>query len=649
MPRIIRLLLALFCLWLLVGSVGEARAEIAPSRVTFAVVVGNNKSLGKRRPELRYADDDAARYFEILQTLGPGRVSLLADFDRDTERLFPTARASAVRPTLRNLTALGQRLAEQVRAANARGQQTEVYFVFAGHGDVAEGEGFIELSDARFRAGDLAAWLRAIPFSRAHVILDSCNSFFMLGVRKPGGRHFATSDDASRSLAASLPNVGVFLSTNADGEAFEWSEIQSGIFSHVVRSGLLGGADANSDGSVSYLELAAFVHTATADVKNPNMRPHVYARGPGARDSASIAELQSMSGVRRFELSDAGSLRLRMRDANGLPLLDAHTERARVLRLWLPEAWAQGSVVERSRPPVVGDAPASPPRPELYGVPAPPGLVTLAMLEQLETRSAGRGPDETFQLLFSRPFGQSALAEYQAVQSKLPPQVYGVSREDTLRMELLLDQLAFSERGKRVSESIGALGAGLLLGGGGIGLLHVDDDDSASEKREARILGGALLGVGGLFVVGAGGALISPTKGEQAAAEFRASIRAGENPGQSFARADQIIRDLAQARRNERTAQAVIGSIVLAGCATGLTLAEISSEGGGNRLGRRLGWGAGLAGGGMMLADALLMDQPIDTLTRLWQQDPSLNQYQKPRASLQLNLDGAFLSLSGAL
>ncbi len=636
-------LLAYLCL----GTAREASAQTEASapRVTFAVVIGNNKSLGKRRPELRYADDDAARYFEILETMGPGRVSLLADFDRDTERLFPASRARAVRPSAGNLLALGRRLADQVAAAHAAGQETEVYFVFAGHGDVAEGEGYIELSDARFRARDLSAWLRQIPFTRAHVILDSCNSFFMLGVRKPGGRHFATSEDAARSLAAGLPNVGVFLSTSADGEAFEWSEIQSGIFSHVVRSGLLGGADANGDGSVSYLELAAFVATATADVKNPNMRPHVFARGPGARDSAPIASLHSMSAVRRFELSDAGSLRLRLRDANGLPLLDAHSERARPLLLYLPEAWARGSVVERSP----GGGEAAGERPALYSVPEPTGVVTLAALEQRDTHAAGRGPDETFQLLFSRPFGPKALADYQRSQASLPPEVYGVSREDTLRMELLLDQIAFSARGKRVSESIGGLGAGLLLGGAGVGVLHLEPGLTRSEKREARVLGGSLLGLGSLFVVGGATSLIKTTKGEQAAAEFRVAIRNGENPAQAFAHADAVVRDLAKARRDERLAQGLIGSITIVGCITGLTIGEIASEGGGNRMGRRLGWSAGALGGALMLGDAALMDQPIDTLTRIWQRDPSLNQYQRYRPSLQLSGQGAFLSLSGSL
>ena len=363
------------------------------------MVIGNNKSLGRRRPDLHYADDDAARYYEILQTLAPGAVSLLSEFDRDTARLFPQVVPRAALPTRGALDAVGKHLAEQVNAARTAGRETDVYFVFAGHGDVAEGEGFIELADERFRSSDLLAWLRAIPFTRAHVILDSCNSFFMLGVRKPGGRHFATSEDATRALASRLPNVGVFLSTSAEGEAFEWSEIQSGIFSHVVRSGLLGAADANGDGSVSYLELAAFVHTATADVRNPNMRPHVFSRGPGAADDAAIVRLRNMTAVRRFELGDASSIRIRLRDENGLPLLDAHTERALPLRIALPEAWAKGAVLER----VSGESVT-----KLYAVPEPPGTVTLAALQDLNARGAVRGPDETFRTLFAQPFGPHA-------------------------------------------------------------------------------------------------------------------------------------------------------------------------------------------------------------------------------------------------
>jgi hypothetical protein len=623
------------------ASATPARAE----RLSFAIVIGNNKSLGRRRPELKYADDDAARYYEILQTMAPERVTLLADFDRDTAQLFPATQPHAVAPSRKNLEDAGRRLAEQLRAARAAGHETELYFVFAGHGDVDRGEGFIELSDARFRSRDLEAFLRAIPFTRAHVLLDSCNSFFMLGVRKPGGRHFATSEDAARALAGRLPNVGVFLSTSADGEAFEWSEIQSGIFSHVVRSGLLGAADADADGSVSYLELAAFVATATADVKNPNMRPQVFARGPGAEDHATIARLHSMAPVRRFELGDAAALRVRLRDANGLPLLDAHTEPARTLALRVPEAWARGAVVERTER---ASAPSSASSPRLYTVPDAPETVTLAALQGLSSRSAARGPEETFQALFGRPFGPVALASYARDRASMPPRVYGVSREDAERMDLVLDQLARTERGRRINDAIGGIGFGLLIAGAGAGILSADDELSSLGETEAKVLGGSLLGLGGLFVLGGTGSLFDTTTGEQAAAEFRRIVNAGGDPAQAFAVANQHIEELSKKRQAERIAEGVVGSIVVLGSATGLVWSEVASDGEGDRTLPRLGWTAGIFAGGLMIGDALLTETPVDTLTRIWRDDPSLNRYQY-RPAISLTREGAFLSLTGSL
>jgi hypothetical protein len=647
-----RLLAALLALLFSAPARAETPAPASPSpaaavvaeRLSFAVIIGNNKSLGRRRPDLHYADDDAARYFEILQTIAPGRVSLLAEFDRDTGRLFRGAQQVAVAPTRRALHAVGRGLAQRVSAAQRAGHETELYFIFAGHGDVAEGEGFIELADSRFSSSELKQWLGAVPFTRAHVILDSCNSFFMLGVRKPGGRHFATSEDAARALASRLPNVGVFLSTSAEGEAFEWSEIQSGIFSHLVRSGLLGAADANADGSVSYLELAAFVDTATADVRNPNMRPHVFARGPGAADATPIARLQSMSSVRRFALGDGSRLRVRIRDANGLPLLDAHTEKEATLAVVLPEAWTGGAVVERAS--ATPNAQEGPSLPRFYALPEPSDTVTLAALTPVEGESAGRGPDETFQSLFSQPFGPRALASYVVAQAARPPPVYGVSQQDTQRMELVLDQISSSERNRRFVEGTGAMGFGVLIGGAGIGLLHVDPNLSAGDKREARVWGGVLIGLGGLFTIGGAGSLFTPSLGEQAAMDFRRVTRARGDTTQAFALADKRLQELVRQRRNERLAGVIIGSLAAVGSTTGFIWSELAAPEGSSRMGARLGWGGGILAGGLMLGDALWRDDSAESLAKIWRDDPSLNQYQ---TSLSLSSDGAFFSLSGSL
>jgi hypothetical protein len=536
---------------------------------------------------------------------------------------------------------LGNSLAEQVRAAAKAGQETELYFIFAGHGDVAQGEGFIEMADGRFTSSELKAWLKAIPFTRAHVILDSCNSFFMLGVRKPGGRHFATSEDAAQALATRLPNVGVFLSTSAEGEAFEWSEIQSGIFSHVVRSGLLGAADANRDGSVSYLELAAFVDTATVAVRNPNMRPHVYARGPGAADNTAIANVQSMVGVRRFELADPRTLRIRLRDATGLPLLDAHAERDTTLAVALPESWAEGATLERTPDATEPPANAGPRR--YYTLPNVPGKITLAALESSNPTSAVRGPDETFHTLFSQPFGPQALASYINSRNAAPPPVYGVSKDDIRRMDLVLTEFSNVERRKRIREGIGAAGFGALMGGAGVGMLHMAAEGSASNKKESRIIGGTLLGIGSLMLIGGTCSLFAPNPLEHTASDFRLAIASGADPSQAFAAADKQLQEMLDRRRHERLGGIIVGSVFMAGTATGFIFNELGSAEPGPRMNRRLAWGFGFFGGGMMLVESLLQDTPSEVLAKIWRDDPSRNQYQQPSVSLSADPSGVTL------
>jgi hypothetical protein len=437
-----------------------------------------------------------------------------------------------------------------------------------------------------------------------------------------------------------LPNVGVFLSTSAEGEAYEWSEIQSGIFSHLVRSGLMGAADANADGAVSYLELAGFVDTATLDVRNPNMRPHVFARGPGASDTTTIALPAAMTAVRRFELSDADVLRVRVRDRDGLPLFDAHTEPGGVLHVAMPDAWASGAVVERTRRVAGADALR-----RWYALPEPPETVTLAALSELAPSNATRGPDETFHLLFAQPFGARAFTAYLARRSAAPPVVYGVTKEDLVRMQLVLDQFAVAERGKRLRDSVGGFGAGGLALGAGIGVLHVDDDATAKERRQAHWLGGGLLGVSALFLVGGTVPLFKKSRGEDTAAAFRRAIATGGDPSQAFAAADKALQELAQERHEERLAQGVFGSLLMLGTATGFVWGELAGSESG-RMARRLGWGSTFVSGGLMLGEAIWEETPTDTLTRIWRDDPSLNQYQA-RPSVQVSTEGAVLNISG--
>jgi hypothetical protein len=378
-----------------------------PEPAELVLIVASNRGARAGRAPLQYADDDGAKYHEVFATIaGEANTILLTDFDRDTARLFPALLDKVRSPTRAQLDLAADKLARRSAELRRAGRAVRFHFVFAGHGDVDGGRGFLELADGAFTADDLLQLLRTVDATESHVILDSCNSFFVVNPRKPGGARFPTPRDAAEALARRLPNVGVFLSTSAQAEVYEWSELQSGVFSHAVRSGLLGAADANRDGRVTYEELAAFVETAVAAIKNPNFRPKVFARGPNGEDERAILDLPLARTA--LVVDEPGPVRLAVRDVEGLRWLDAHAEAGSVLRLWFPASVAGRLEVDRLSVHEEGvhvDASLSLPESD-----APPRL---ASLRPSATLVAMRGPGEIFQALFARPYGPSALAAWQ--------------------------------------------------------------------------------------------------------------------------------------------------------------------------------------------------------------------------------------------
>ncbi len=126
-----------------------------PPRASFALVVGANVSVDKELPPLRYADDDAARYFDLFRLLG-ARTTVLARLDENTRRLHPQAAAEAREPRKADFEAAITQLAEDVSRAASRGVETTVYLVYAGHGNVEGGRGYVTFEDARLTGSDLA-------------------------------------------------------------------------------------------------------------------------------------------------------------------------------------------------------------------------------------------------------------------------------------------------------------------------------------------------------------------------------------------------------------------------------------------------------------------------------------------------------------
>ena len=99
---------ALLWLALLAGSTASA----APARAAYALIIANNMGTEPKQAPLRYADDDGARYYELLSSRTQETV-LLSVLDAETQALHPGL-AARTRPPTRTA------LKEALRRLNAR-------------------------------------------------------------------------------------------------------------------------------------------------------------------------------------------------------------------------------------------------------------------------------------------------------------------------------------------------------------------------------------------------------------------------------------------------------------------------------------------------------------------------------------------------
>ncbi|KFE69708.1 hypothetical protein [Hyalangium minutum] len=601
---------------------------LAAPRERFVLIVGNNTSATLGRPPLQFADDDAAKYDTVFRLLAPeAHVRVLTELDKDTARLFPQLQERAEPPTRARLQRAFEELSQLAREAAAQGKESELYFLFAGHGDVEKGKGFLELADGAFTADELEEALARVPVQRAHVVLDSCNSFFVLNPRKPGGRRYATPVDSAEAMGRRLPHVGVLLSTSAEAEVYEWSELQSGIFSHAVRSGLLGAADADGDGAVTYEELAAFVETASRDVKNPAFRPRVFARGPAGDNQAHLIESLS-AGAAVLDVNEQDAVRLVIRDAEGLRWLDSHSEAGHRVRLSLPPATRGGSV-ER----VLANGHAE-------RLALPEGEVTLASLSTAATGPEPRGAAEPLRALFAQPFGPLALTTFRSEQTEAPAPVYGISREDSNRMGLLLGQLGQQQRQRRHYEGAFGLAAGAAFGVAGGLNLHAKGYEASTWTYLTA----------GAFLAGAGTwNLLSTSEGEEVEADYRRGLLTPGDRAHLVALTEERLRGIAEAERHKRFLVKLSGAFTL-GVGAAFTVWQERAkpplpENYGRALNRMVGPGLMLAGAGAIL-NAVLQRSPTEHLLEAWSADSALHDI--PQVSFTtLPEGGAMVGLSG--
>ena len=381
-------LAALVLAALVLGGGGRAvAADAATPTARFALVIGVNQSADPAEPTLRYADDDAALYFELFRGLG-ARTYLVTRLDDNTRRLHPQAAAEAILPRRAAFEQTSAQLWADVARARGEHVRTILYLVYAGHGSVSDGQGSIALEDTQLGGAALARLIERSGADEAHVIIDACYSFYLAYPRGPGGRRRALSGLRQLGPLAESERVGLLLSTSSARESHEWEGFQAGVFSHEVRSGLMGAADADGDGRISYREIAAFVERANAAIPNERFRPDLYARPP--RASELLLDLEP--ALARHVVVPGGA-HFVLENADGVRLADVHGAAGRTTQLVLhkgaPALYLReiGSTLE-------------------FHIPAAPDVVELAMLEPAVARVAERGAAHE---AFSRLLGGSAI------------------------------------------------------------------------------------------------------------------------------------------------------------------------------------------------------------------------------------------------
>jgi hypothetical protein len=301
---------------------------------TYALVVGNRVPPVSHDglKTLRFADDDAIRWAELLRRL-PGATKLLTVLDRDTRARHADV-AIAGTPTLAAVRKSVAALAKQAEAAQAAGDRVTFVLVFSGHGAVRpDGESFLALLDGELtRDVIFTEIIEKFPADVVHVVIDACHAGGVVGVRGDddefaeeidGTTRAVTQDDAQKWLhartLARFPHVGVLAAASAGEQAHEWSEIEAGVFSHEVLSALWGAADINGDLRIEYSEVQAFVASANRGIDDPRAVPKIVAHAPDAFPHASIVDLGTLrdtvwvtgdaSNVGRFHIELPGGRR----------------------------------------------------------------------------------------------------------------------------------------------------------------------------------------------------------------------------------------------------------------------------------------------------------------------------------------------------
>jgi hypothetical protein len=207
----------------------------------FAVVLGNNQGHNPRAG-LRYAEQDARKFYQVLTELG--------GFSPDHTVLLLNADAARTRQALRQVES---RLSEYKKKS---GNQTLLVLFYSGH---AEGQ-WLELGDSSLHFSELSRFLRSSSADVRLAFLDSCQSGQLIAAK---GGHRGAGFDIRVTDEITSTGYAMITSSAYDELSQESAELRGAYFTHYLVSALRGAGDSSGDGKITLDEAYRYVYAHT--------------------------------------------------------------------------------------------------------------------------------------------------------------------------------------------------------------------------------------------------------------------------------------------------------------------------------------------------------------------------------------------------